>query len=104
MEIEVAKLTTAFEGFAREFTRRTDRQDVTLASVLVEVRATNGRLTRAEEQIKALERKNDREREDAAAAAEGDAERLTLGKLKWYLAVAAGSFGGAWWLFERMQP
>jgi hypothetical protein len=101
MEIQVAKLSASLEGLSREILRRMDHQDVTLSSILVQARETNGRVTRSEEQIKALQKTSDGfTARDKVLSDEAD-KHLTLGDLKWYLFVAAGAFGAGWGLFER---
>jgi len=59
-----------------------------------EVRRTNGRVTRNEEQIKTLFR------QDKAEPA--GTETVTLSRLKWYLACLAAGFGSALWLMHLL--
>jgi hypothetical protein len=86
VEIQLARLTTLCETRFADMDRRFDASDLRLESIETETKRTNGRVTRAEEQIRTLFRRG---REVAHA--------LTLADLKWYLAVAGGSIGGTYW-------
>lgn len=59
-----------------------------------EVRRTNGRVTRNEEQIKTLFR------QDEGQQASG--ETVTLSRLKWYAVCVGAGFGGALWLMRLL--
>lgn len=64
-----------------------------LVAIEVEVRATNGRVTRHDEQIKTL---------FGRSASSTGVEGVTLDRLKWYLACTGGGFGAAIGILKLM--
>jgi len=65
-----------------------------LGRIELEVRMTNGRVTRNEEQIRTLQETKGCPLSNGMAQIAGKNEAVTLERLRWYLVVAGSSIGG----------
>lgn len=72
-------------------TQRHEENRLRLQGIDVEVRRTNGRVTRTEEQIRSL-----------FARLKKPVDGITLANLKWYLACAGGGFAACMFLMKLM--
>lgn len=95
-----ARIEERFDDLSEISKDRHEQNVLSLRRIEIEVRHTNGRVIRHDEQIRSLFKKTEQTKGDKGDTGEKGADAVTLDNLKWYIACVAGGFSAAFALLK----